>query len=141
MAGVWLAGAGRYGCIVLTTREWFDKCLDARCEVFQFPPGSQPPGINNLTEGSVCLVLAKPSLGSPRSEWEFLGEFTVEKVARVDAGEFEEKYRARAVEVGEAPFPRNGESTWVIQFSGLTAYERPVKLGECSDIGHRGGDL
>jgi hypothetical protein len=79
-------------------------------------------------------VLVKPPHEAPRSEWEFLGEFTVKKVARVDASEFEEKYRARAVEVREAPFPRSGEWSWVIQFSGLTRYERPVKLGECNDI-------
>ncbi|AFK51445.1 hypothetical protein TCELL_1022 [Thermogladius calderae 1633] len=79
-------------------------------------------------------MLAKPSPRSPRNEWEFLGEFTVEKVARVDASEFEEKYCARAFEVGEAPFSRIGEWAWVIQFRGLTAYKRPVKLGECGDI-------
>ncbi|MGC8988465.1 hypothetical protein, partial [Infirmifilum sp.] len=129
-----MPGTGKYGCIILTTRDWFDKCLKADCKVIHFPAGSDPRGIDKLTKGSVCLLLAKPSPKAPRSKWEFLGEFTVVKVDRVSASEFKKKYSKLAIESGGVPFPSGDQWCWVIQFSRLVKYGKLVKLGECGDI-------
>ncbi len=129
-----MAEEEKYGCIVLTTQEWFNKCLSTGCKVFHFPPGRSPRGIEKLADGSICLVLARPLPRAPRSMWAFLGEFTAKKIARVSANEFIKRYSKLAVEVSGSPFPRYRQWCWVIEFSGLIKYRVPVRLGECSDI-------
>lgn len=121
---------GVYGCIVVTVREWFEKCLERNCTVFNFPPNRQPK-VQVLSPGSICLVLVKE--GSSRKEWLFVGEFTVKSVKLVKGEEFS-AYAPKAVETPKAPFPKPGESSWIIEFENLIKYERPVKLGECTDI-------
>jgi hypothetical protein len=117
-------------CIVLTTQQWFEECFKRRCTVFQFPPNSNPRGVNKLSNGSTCLILARPRPGAPREEWVFLGEFTVKNV-RLVGGEDFHVYASRAVIVEEVPPPKPGESSWIIEFESLTRYKRPVKLAEC----------
>jgi hypothetical protein len=116
--------------IVLTTQQWFEECLKRGCTVFQFPPNRNPRGVNRLGSGSTCLILAKPRPGAPREEWVFLGEFTVKNVRLVGGKEFH-VYASKAVIVEEAPPPKPGESSWIIEFESLTRYRRPVKLAEC----------
>jgi hypothetical protein len=116
--------------IVLTTQQWFEECFKRRCTVFQFPPNRSPRGVNKLSSGSTCLILARPRPGAPREEWVFLGEFTVKNVKLVRGEEFH-VYASRAVTVEEAPPPKPGESSWIIEFESLTRYEKPVKLAEC----------
>jgi hypothetical protein len=60
----------------------------------------------------------------------FLGEFTVKNVKLVGGEEFH-VYASRAVIVEEAPPPKLGESSWIIEFESLTRYRRPVKKAEC----------
>jgi hypothetical protein len=122
--------AGLPACIVLTTQRWFEECFKRRCTVFQFPPNRNLRGVNRLSSGSICLVLAKPRPGAPREEWVFLGEFTVKNVRLVGGEEFH-VYASRAVIVGEAPPPKPGESSWIIEFKSLTRCKRPVRLVEC----------
>jgi len=117
-------------CIVLTTQEWFEECFKRKCTVFHFPPNRSPRGVNKLSNGSTCLVLARPRPGAPREEWVFLGEFTV-KNAKLVGGEEFHVYASRAVIVEEVPPPKPGESSWIIEFESLTRYRRPVKLAEC----------
>jgi hypothetical protein len=117
-------------CIVLTTQRWFEECLRRGCTVFHFPPNRNPRGASRLSNGSICLVLAKPRPGAPREEWVFLGEFTVKNVKLVGGEEFH-VYASRAVTVEEAPPPKPGESSWIIEFESLTRYKRPVRLVEC----------
>ncbi len=117
-------------CIVLTTQQWFEECLKRGCTVFQFPPNRSPRGVNKLSNGSICLILARPRPGAPREEWVFLGEFTVKNVRLVGGEEFH-VYASRAVIVEESPPPKPGESSWIIEFESLTRYRRPVKLAEC----------
>jgi hypothetical protein len=119
-------------CIVLTTPQWIEKCLEKGCTIFDFPPGREPRGIRKLVSGSVCLILVKPAPKTPRSEWTFVGEFTVKSVKHVKGEEFS-AYASRAIEVG-MPFPKPGEASWIIEFENLIKYDRPVKLAECSDI-------
>jgi hypothetical protein len=120
-------------CIVLTTLQWFEECLARGCTVFDFPPGHEPLNIRKLREGSVCLILAKPASGRvPRSEWVFVGEFTVKNVRFVRGEEFS-RYASRAVEAG-IPFPRPGEASWILEFDRIVRYEKPVKLADCGDI-------
>jgi len=121
---------GVYGCIVVTVREWFEKCLERNCTVFHFPPNRQPK-VHVLSHGSICLVLVKE--GSSRKDWLFVGEFTVKSVKLVNGEEFS-AYAPKAVETPKAPFPKPGESSWIIEFENLVKYERPVKLGESTDI-------
>ena len=120
-----------YGCIILVTREWFDRCLERGCTVYCLPPGHMPR-VGKLTPGSLCLVLAK-SGRTPRTEWAFVGEFTVRGLKYVKGEEFH-AYAPRAVEVPGAPFPRPGEVSWVIEFDSLVRYPRPVRLGDCTDV-------
>ena len=77
--------------------------------------------------------MARPRPGAPRSEWAFVGEFTVKDVKLVRGEEFRERYASRAVEA-EIPFPEPGESSWIIEFENLVKYQRPVKLSECDDV-------
>jgi hypothetical protein len=119
-------------CIVLTTPQWIEKCLERGCTIFDFPPGREPRGIRKLVSGSVCLILVKPAPKTPRSEWTFVGEFTVKSVKHVRGEEFS-AYASRAVEVG-TPFPKPGEASWIIEFENLVKYDKPVKLAECSDV-------
>ena len=60
----------------------------------------------------------------------FLGEFTVKNVRLVGGKEFH-AYASKAVIVEEAPPPKPGESSWIIEFESITRYKRPVKLAEC----------
>lgn len=101
------------------------------CTVFHFPPGREPK-VGKLVSGSVCLILAKPAPGAPRSEWIFVGEFTVKSVRLVKGEEFH-TYAGRAAK-SEVPFPQPGEASWVIEFENLMRYEKPVKLSECCDV-------
>jgi predicted RecB family endonuclease len=117
-------------CIVLTTQEWFDECFKRKCTVFHFPPNRSPRGVSRLSNGSICLILAKPRPGAPREEWVFLGELTVKNVKLVGGEEFH-VYASRAVIVEESPPPKPGESSWIIEFESLTRYRRPVKKAEC----------
>jgi hypothetical protein len=117
-------------CIALTTQQWLEECLKRRCTVFHFPPNRNPRGISRLSSGSTCLILARPRPGAPREEWVFLGEFTVKNVKLVGGEEFH-AYASKAVIVGEAPPPKPGESSWIIEFESLTRYGKPVKLAEC----------
>jgi hypothetical protein len=119
-----------FGGIVLTSREWFEKCLERNCTVFHFPPNKKP-NIRVLSPGSVCMVLVKE--GSSRKDWLFVGELTVKSVKLVKGEEFP-AYAPRAVELPNALFPKPGESSWIIVFERLIKYERPVKLGDCTDI-------
>jgi predicted transcriptional regulator len=119
-------------CIVLTTFQWFEKCLEKGCKVFDFPPGRKPRGIKKLVSGSICLILAKPPARSSRSEWSFVGEFTVKNVKPVKGEEFS-VYANKAVKT-EIPFPKPGEFSWIIEFEHIIKYDRPVKLKECNDI-------
>ena len=122
-----------YGCIVLTVREWFEKCLEKNCTIFSFPPTIKDSSIKRvmkLSPGSICLVLVK---NARREDWEFGGEFTVKNVAVVKGEEFS-KYAPRAVETPKAPFPKPGERTVIIEFEKLVKYGRPVKLRECGKI-------
>ena len=119
--------------IILTTPQWFEECLKRGCTVFDFPSGHRPRNVEKLRSGSICLVLVKPRPKAPRSEWAFVGEFTVKDVKLVRGEEFRERYASRAVEA-TIPFPRLGEASWVIEFEKLVKYERPVKLSECSDV-------
>ena len=124
---------GAYGCIVVTVREWFEKCLERNCTVFNFPPTIKDSSIKRvmkLSPGSICLVLIK---NTRREDWEFVGEFIVKNIAVVKGEEFS-KYASRAVETSNAPFPKSGERTVIIEFENLIKYEKPVKLGECTDI-------
>jgi hypothetical protein len=116
--------------IVLTTQEWFEECFKGRYTVFHFPPNRSPRGVSRLSNGSICLILARPRPGAPREEWVFLGEFTVKNVRLVGGEEFH-AYASKAVIVEEAPPPKPGESSWIIEFESLTRYRRPVKLAEC----------
>jgi hypothetical protein len=116
--------------IALTTQQWFEECLKRGCTVFHFPPNSNPRGISRLSNGSVCLILARPRPRTPREEWVFLGEFTVKNVKLVGGEEFH-AYASKAVIVEELPHPKPGESSWIIEFESLTRYRRPVKLAEC----------
>ena len=50
----------------------------------------------------------------------FLGEFTVKNVKLVGGEEFH-VYASRAVIVEEAPPPKPGESSWIIEFESLTS--------------------
>ena len=102
--------AGLPAGIVLTTQEWFEECFKRRCTVFHFPPNRSPRGVNKLSNGSICLILARPRPGAPREEWVFLGEFTVKNVRLVGGKEFH-AYASKAVIVGEAPPPKPGESS------------------------------
>jgi hypothetical protein len=119
-------------CIVLTTSQWIEKCLEKGCTIFDFPPDREPRGIRKLVSGSVCLILVRPAPKTPRSEWTFIGEFTVKSVKHVRGEEFS-AYASRAVEVG-TPFPKPGEASWIIEFKNLIKYDKPVKLAECTDI-------
>jgi hypothetical protein len=119
--------------IVLTSLQWFEECSRRGCAVFDFPPGRDPRSVKKLRPGSVCLILARPRPGAPRSEWAFVGEFTVKDVKLVRGEEFRERYASRAVEA-EIPFPEPGESSWIIEFENLVKYDRPVKLSECDDV-------
>jgi len=121
---------GVYGCIVVTVGEWFERCLERSCTVFNFPPNRQPK-VRVLSPGSICLVLVME--GSSRKDWLFAGEFTVKSVKLVKGEEFS-AYAPKAVETPKAPFPKPGENSWIIEFENLVKYERPVKLGECTDI-------
>jgi hypothetical protein len=76
------------------------------------------------------LILARPRPRTPREEWVFLGEFTVKNVRLVGGEEFH-VCASRAVIVGEAPPPKPGESSWIIEFKSLTRCKRPVRLVEC----------
>jgi hypothetical protein len=122
--------AGLPACIVLTTQQWFEECFKRRCTVFHFSPNRNPRGVDRLSNGSVCLILARPRPRAPREEWVFLGEFTVKNVRLVGGEEFH-AYASKAVIVGEAPPPKPGESSWIIEFESLTRYKRPVRLVEC----------
>jgi len=123
-----------YSCILLTQYEWFNECLEKNCKIYHLPPGSNPQGINKLSAGSVCLILAKPRPGAPRHEWFFAGEIIVKEVALVKGKEFRAKYANLAVEIPKAPFPKDIERTWIIIFDKLIPYQRLVTLSECSDI-------
>jgi len=116
--------------IALTTQQWFEECLRRGCTVLHFPPNGSPRGVNKLSNGSTCLILAKPRPGALREEWVFLGEFTVKNVRLVGGKEFH-AYASKAVIVEEAPPPKPGESSWIIEFESITRYKRPVKLAEC----------
>jgi hypothetical protein len=116
--------------IVLTTQQWFEECFKRRCTVFHFPPNRSPRGVNKLSNGSICLILARPRSGAPREEWVFLGELTVKNVRLVGGKEFH-ACASKAVIVEEVPPPKPGESSWIIEFESLTRYKRPVKLAEC----------
>jgi len=118
-----------YGSIILTTKEWFDKCLEKNCSVFHFQP-NRTPKVNKLSPGSICLILIK---SGPESRQLFVGEFTVKDVKLVKGSEFS-IYASRAIETPEVPFPRPGEESWIIEFENMVKYERPVKLRECIDI-------
>jgi predicted transcriptional regulator len=120
---------GVYGGIVLTTMEWFSKCLEVGCSIFLFPPNHNPR-VNKLSQGSICLVLVKEGI---RDNWLFVGEFIVRDVKLVKGSEFQ-AYASRAIEIPEVPFPRSDEASWIIEFENLVRYERPVKLSECRDI-------
>ena len=101
--------------------------------MFNFPPTIKDSSIKRvmkLSPGSVCLVLVK---NTRRVDWEFVGEFTVKNIAVVKGEEFS-KYASRALETPNAPFPKPGERTVIIEFENLVKYERLVKLGECTDI-------
>jgi len=102
--------AGLPACIVLTTQRWFEECFKRRCTVFHFSPNRNPRGVDRLSNGSVCLILARPRPGAPREEWVFLGELTVKNVRLVGGEEFH-AYASKAVIVGEAPPPKPGESS------------------------------
>ena len=119
-------------CIVLTTPQWFEKCLEKGCTIFDFPPGREPAGIRKLVSGSICLVLVKPPIKTPRSEWSFVGEFTVKNVKRVKGKEL--LAYANKLIVTEIPLPKPDETSWIIEFENIIKYNRPVKLKECSDI-------
>jgi predicted transcriptional regulator len=110
--------------------EWFEKCLERSCTVFNFPPNRQP-NVRVLSPGSVCLVLVKE--GSSRKDWLFVGEFTVKSVKLVKGEEFS-AYAPRAVELPTVQFPKPGENSWIIEFDNIVKYERPVKLGDFTDI-------
>ncbi len=113
--------------IVLTTQQWFEECLKRGCTVLYFRPNSRPRGVGKLSNGSICLILAKSRPGAPR---QFIGEFIVENVMLVRGEEFH-VYASRAVIVEEVPPPKPGESSWIIEFKSLTRYRRPVKKAEC----------
>jgi len=117
--------------IILTSFKWFEECLRRKCTVFHFPP-NRNPNVKKLSPGSVCLILTMPYPRAPRSEWTFVGEFTVKDVRLVKGQEFGE-YASRAVEI-EVPFSKLGESSWIIEFENLVKYDRSVKLSECDGI-------
>ena len=106
--------------------------LKEGCKVFHFPPNRRP-NVRALRPGSVCLVLVKPYPKAPRGEWAFVGEFIARGVKLVRGEEFS-ACAERAVEVDESPFPKAGESSWVIEFDHITKYERQVRLSECDDV-------
>jgi predicted transcriptional regulator len=118
--------------IILTSMEWFVRCLTKQCTVFHFPPGRKPK-VKNLAPGSICLILVRPSQGTPREEWTFVGELVVKSVKLVSGKEFQDKYALRAVEI-DIPFPKPRKKAWIIEFEQLVKYERPVKLKECTGI-------
>jgi hypothetical protein len=122
-----------YGCIVLTTDEWFKRCLEKKCSIFQFPPGHNPRGLNRLSYGSICLILTKPGLSVSRSEWAFVGEFIVKNIEKIE-GTRSHLYASKAIVTPEAPLPKKDQNSWIIEFENLTEYERHVKLAECIDI-------
>jgi hypothetical protein len=117
--------------IILTSFKWFEECLRRKCTVFHFSP-NRNPNVKKLSPGSICLILSMPYPRAPRSEWTFVGEFTVKDVRLVKGQEFGE-YASRAVEI-EVPFPKLGESSWIIEFENLVKYDRSVKLSECDGI-------
>jgi len=118
--------------IILTSMEWFERCLIKQCTVFHFPSGRKPK-VKSLAPGSTCLILVRPSRGTPREEWIFVGELVVKSVKLVSGKEFQDKYASRAVEI-DILFPKPREKAWIIEFEQLVKYERPVKLKECTDI-------
>jgi hypothetical protein len=75
----------------------------------------------------------RPSRGTPREEWIFVGELAVKSVKLVSGKEFQDKYASRAVET-DITFPKPREKAWIIEFKQLVKYERTVKLKECTDI-------
>ncbi|MDW8011235.1 MAG: hypothetical protein RMH84_06570, partial [Sulfolobales archaeon] len=52
----------------------------------------------------------------------------------VSHDKFKKNFEDKAVEVERAPFPKRGESSWIIVFDNLTIYRRPVAKEECSKI-------
>lgn len=118
-------------CIILTSSQRFEEYAKGECTVFHFPP-NRNPNVKKLSPGSICLILTMPHPRTPRSEWAFVGEFTVKEVRSVEGEEFK-KYASKAVEM-EVPFPELGEFSWIIEFENLRRYERAVKLSECNDI-------
>jgi hypothetical protein len=119
--------------IILTSQEWFNKCLVSNCTALYFPPNKNPLTIKKLIPGSICLILIKPGPKTPRREWLFVGEFTAKNIRLVKGKDFS-AYISRVVKTDEIPFPKPNETCWIIEFERIIKYEKPVKLGSCTSI-------
>ena len=117
----------KYNAILVTTKEWLDKAVEKDLKVFHFPPErGNDILLKKLSKDSICILYVTDTC-------EFVGEFTVMEIKKVDWIEFE-KYKPLAYKIAKVPFPRYGQSAWIIIFDKIKLYKNPVKKSECADI-------
>ena len=116
--------ARKYFAITNTDVEWFKRAKRGKINVWHFPPGSRPR-VGSLRTGDPIIFLSYAEQGG-----EFLGEAKFINAKRVDYNEFERKFKERAYEVERAPFPKPGQSCWVMIIDDVIEYDNKIKKRE-----------
>ena len=114
--------------ILLASEEWCEAASKGRAKIYHFVKPRRR-GIHALGPGSVCVVLTKRTMGKPSR---FYGEFTVVRVRKVGADEFNDLINKGLVFSEERL--RRGQKRWIIEFEEFREYEVKVAKEELTDV-------
>jgi hypothetical protein len=121
--------------ILLASEEWCEAASKGRIKIYHFVKPRRT-SIRALEPGSVCVVLAK---GTREKPTRFYGEFTVARVRKVDADEWNDLVDKGLVLSAERL--RRGQERWIIEFEEFREYEVKVAKEELTDVRTRTGRL
>ena len=109
--------------------EWFEHAKTGEVSVFNFPPMRKPAQdqIRKLSKGSTCLLF----LYDDRI---LAGEFKVGSIKKVHSEDFMRKFKEKAYEVSSSKFPSKGQWCWIIEFTDLRVFKRPLSEDELRQI-------
>jgi len=115
---------GKINAILPIQSQWSEHAKRGSTNIFNFPPMRRPANdkIRQLTEGSTCLLFAY-------DERYLVGEFKVINARRVSGTEFQ-SLKSEAFETSEAKFPKHNQWCWIIKFTDLRFFERPLSEDE-----------
>jgi len=116
--------------ILLASEEWCEEASKGRIKIYHFIKPRRR-SIRALGPGSVCVVLTKKTRVKPSR---FYGEFTVVRVRKVGADEWNDLINKGLIFSEEQERLRRGQERWIIEFEEFREYEVKVAKEELTDV-------